>query len=109
MPVNISYVKTENHVDLIFRGNMDVSLSRDILAVCRNLSPCVKSCTINLSAVDHLYDSGIALLQNLYLRLSELSIEVVILSDRADIHRQVPIITGMPSNSSPEKHIGESV
>ena len=109
MPINISYDKVENHVDLIFRGNMDVSLSRDILAVCGNLSSCVKSCTIDLSALDHFHYSGIALLQVLYLRLSELKIDVEILTDRPCDTGRIPMITRMPSNPVPVRHPGQSV
>jgi len=109
MPVNISYIAEENLANLIFQGNLDVSLSQDISAICRNLSSCVRSCIIDLSAVEHLFDSGVALLQVLYLRLSELGIEVVILADCPDIRRQVPIITRMPSNPAPVRHPGQSV
>jgi len=101
MPVRISYIAEENLVNLIFEGNLDVGLSRDISSICRNLSSCVKSCIIDLSAVDHLFDSGVALLQVLYLRLSELRIEVLVLGDHPDIRGQVPIITSISSNRSP--------
>ena len=109
MPINISYIAAENHVDLIFQGNLDVSISQDIWVICRNLSSCVKSCTINLSAVEYLFDSGVALLQVLYLRLSKRGIKVLIMSDCPDIRRQVPIITRMPSNPAPVRHPGQSV
>ena len=109
MPVNISYIAEENLANLIFHGNLDVSLSRDISAICRNLSSCVKYCIMDLSAAEHLFDSGAALLQVLYLRLSELGIEVVILADCHDIRRQVPIITRMPSNPAPVRHLSQSV
>ena len=109
MPVNISYIAEENLANLIFHGNLDVSLSRDISAICRNLSSCVKYCIIDLSAVEHLFDSGVALLQVLHLRLSELGIEVVILADCHDIRRQVPIITRMPSNPAPVGLPGQPV
>ena len=108
MPINISYDKVENHVDLIFRGNMDVSLSRDILAVCGNLSSCVKSCTIDLSALDHFYYSGISLMQVLYLRLSELKIDVVVLTDRPCDTGRIPMITNKPIRSLPVSHFGHS-
>ena len=109
MPVTISYIAEENLANLIFHGNLDVSISQDISAICRNLSSCVKSCIMDFSAVEHLVDSGVALLQVLYLRLSELGIEVVILADCPDIRRQIPIITRMPSNPATVRHSGQSV
>ena len=109
MPVTISYIAEENLSNLIFHGNLDVSISQDISAICRNLSSCVKSCIMDFSAVEHLFDSGVALLQVLYLRLSELGIEVVILADCPDIRRQIPIITRMPSNPATVRHSGQSV
>lgn len=101
MPVNISYIAEENLLNLIFQGNLDAGLSRDISSICRNLSSCVKSCILDLSAVDHLFDSGVALLQVLYLRLSELGIEVLILGEHPDIRGQIAPITGTTSNPSP--------
>jgi len=109
MPVKISYCAAENHADLIFEGNLDVSLSHDILAISRNLSSCVKSCTVDLSAVEHLFDSGVALLQVLCMRLSEHGIKVLIVSDNPDICRLIPHITHTPANPSPGGHAGQSV
>ena len=109
MPVTISYFAEKNQADLIFQGNLDESLSRDIWAICNNLSSCMRSCTIDLSAVDHLFDSGVAVLRVLYLRLCEHGIEILILSDHPDILGRVPLITRMPLHSSPVRCSGQSV
>jgi len=108
MPVNISYDETENHVDLIFEGNLDMSYSRDMWSISRNLSSCVESCTIDLSAIEHLFDSGVALLQVLYIMLSERRIKVSFLSDHAASRRLVPVITRMPTNVSLLRRPGQS-
>ena len=109
MPVKISYCAAENHADLIFEGNLDVSLSQDIREICRNLSSCVKSCSVDLSAVECLFDSGVALLQVLCLSLREHGVKVLILSDNPDIRSLIPHIARMPANPSPVGYSGQSV
>ena len=108
MPVKISYIADENLAILIFQGNLDMSSSQDISAICRNLSSCVKSCTIDLSAVERLFDSGLVLLQELCMRLSEHRIKTLILSDHAASRRLAPDITCMPTNVSLLRRPGQS-
>ena len=105
MPIKISYCAAENHANLIFGGSLDVSLSQDIRVICRNLSSCVKSCTVDLSAVENMSDSGVALLQVLCVHLSERGI-VLTLSDNPHIRRLIPHIARMPSNPVPVRHPG---
>ena len=93
MPVHASYIEEEDRLDLSFDGNLDVSVSQDICDVCRQASPNLKSCIIDLSDVERLFDSGVALLQMLYRRLNALGTIVVILSDSPEFRAKIPIIT----------------
>jgi len=93
MAVHTSYIKEEDRLDLSFDGNLDVSVSQDICDVCKHVSPNLKSCIIDLSDVERLFDSGVALLQMLYRRLNALGTIVVILSDCPEFREQISVIT----------------
>lgn len=89
MPVNVSYIRNEDRLDLILKGNVDVTISQDICDVCRQLPAELRVCIIDLSDVECLFDSGVALLQMLHGRLVERGVMVVFLSDRADIRSRL--------------------
>ena len=107
MPVHVSYIEEENRLDLSFDGNLDVSVSRDISGICRCVSSSLMTCIIDLSAVERLFDSGVALLQMLHRRLNEFGVTVVILSDRPEIRERIPSIAWTSSHSMPAGHLGQ--
>ena len=92
MPVHASYIEEESRLDLSFDGNVDVSVSQDICDICKRVSPKLRSCIIDLSDAERVFDSGVALLQMLYRRLNELGTTVVILSDRPEFREHIPVI-----------------
>ena len=92
MPLHASYIEEEDRLDLSFEGNLDVSLSRDVCDICRQARG-LKSCIVDLSNVERMFDSGAAILQMLYRRMCSLGTTVVFLSDRPDIRDWIPIIT----------------
>ena len=96
MPLHASYIADESRLDLSFDGNLDVSVSQDVCDICRGTSAGLRSCIIDLSNVERLFDSGVALLQMLYRRLSELGTTIVILSDSPEIRERVPVIARTP-------------
>jgi len=109
MPLRVSNIDDENRIDLIFEGNLDLSLSQEVWGICRSMSPKTKSCIVDLTSVSQVFDSGIALLQLLYLRLSELGIIVVILSDHPKVHERISILSEKFSHYSPEWSTRQSV
>lgn len=104
MSVHASYVAEDDRLDLSFEGNLDVTVSRDICDICQRVAAGLKSCIVDLSRVEGIFDSGIALLQMLHRRMSAGGTSVVFVSDRPDILKWMPIITGtaypMPSCTS---------
>lgn len=98
MSLYVSYIAEEQRLDLTFDGNLDVSVSQDVCAICKRVSSSLRSCIIDLSGVERLFDSGVALLQMLYRRLNELGTTVVILSDRPEFREQIPVIARKPSS-----------
>ncbi len=93
MPLHATYIKEEDRLDLSFGGNLDVTLSQDICDICSHAPSNLATCIIDLSDVERLFDSGVALLQMLYHRLHGLGAIVVILSDRPEFRKQIPVIT----------------
>ena len=107
MPVHVSYIEEENRLDLSFEGNLDVSVSRDISGICRRVSASLMTCIIDLSDVERLFDSGVALLQMLHRRLSEFGVTVVILSDHPEIRGRIPSIAWTSSHARPRGRLDQ--
>mgnify|MGYP003573919054 FL=1 len=93
MAIHASYIEEESRLDLTFDGNLDVSVAQDICDICKKVSPNLKSCIIDLSDAERLFDSGVALLQMLYRRLTDLGTTVVILADRPEFLDRIPMVT----------------
>jgi ABC-type transporter Mla MlaB component len=91
MPLHASYIGEEGRLDLSFDGNLDVTVTAGICDVCRRASTNLKTCIVDLSDVDRVFDSGIALLQMLHRRLSALGTAVVVLTDDPRICALIPI------------------
>ena len=99
MSLQTSYIEEERRLDLSFDGNLDVTVSQDICDICRRLSSDLRSCIIDLSGVERIFDSGVALLQMLHRRLEALGTTVVVLSDRPEIREKVSLIARKPAFS----------
>jgi ABC-type transporter Mla MlaB component len=91
MPLHASYIGKEGRLELRIDGNLDISVTQGICDVCRRASPRLTTCIVDLSGVDRVFDSGIALLQMLHRRLSALGTIVVFLTDDPRICGLIPI------------------
>lgn len=102
MPVHVNYIAEENRLDLSFHGKLDVNAAPEVDDICRRVRPDLRCCIIDLSEVVCLFDSGVALLQRLHRRLTEIGAIVVILSDHPEI-REVASTLGarMTLHSAP--------
>lgn len=92
MTFTASFIPEEDRLDLSFEGNLDVTIAMDVYATCKEVAPSLRSCIIDLSGVDRVFDSGVALLQVLCARLHRVGALVVILSARPKIGRQVQAV-----------------
>jgi anti-anti-sigma regulatory factor len=101
MPLHVSHIPQENRLDLVVQGNLDVSISQDFCDLCEGAPSDLKCCVIDLTGVNHLFDSGVALLQKLYRRLVEIGAIVVILSDHPEIRKWFPAVTRRPLHPVP--------
>ena len=69
MSVSVNYAPHEALVSLRFEGNLDVSAAMPVCDLCRRVPRDLERCVLDLSGVERVFDSGIALLQMLYRRL----------------------------------------
>jgi anti-anti-sigma regulatory factor len=90
MPLRTAYIEEENRLDLSFIGNLDLTLSHAVCDICARLPASLRSCVIDLSDVDRVFDSGIALLHMLHCRLSELGATVVLRGDKTEVGKRLP-------------------
>lgn len=94
MTMRASHIELISRLDLIFEGNLDLSIALAVCDICKRTPAGLRSCILDLRGVERVFDSGVALLRMLYQRLTELGIPVVILSDNPRIRKQIPFITG---------------
>jgi anti-anti-sigma regulatory factor len=87
MSLNVSYIPKDRRLDLSFHGDLDLTLSQDVCEVLSTMPADLEWCFIDLSAINRLFDSGVALLQALYRRLKQIGASVVILSDHPQMHK----------------------
>lgn len=90
MPVRTAYVERENRLDLSVIGNLDLTISQAVCDICTRLPSSLKFCVIDLSDVERVFDSGIALLHMLYRHLRELGTTVVICGDDSEVRSRIP-------------------
>lgn len=70
MSVSVSYAPHEALLSLRFEGNLDVSAAMPVCDLCRRVPRDLERCVLDLSGVERVFDSGIALLQMLYRRVA---------------------------------------
>jgi ABC-type transporter Mla MlaB component len=90
MPIRTAYTERENRLDLSVIGNLDLTLSQAVCDLCARLPATLQCCVIDLSDVERVFDSGVALLHMLHRRLRELGTAVVIHGDEGDVGRRIP-------------------
>ena len=95
MPVQASYIERIGRLDVVFEGNLDVSVWLVACDACKTMPPGLQSCILDLRRVEQVFDSGLALLRMLYQRLSEAGVTVSVLCDHPHIRSQIPLVTGL--------------
>lgn len=91
MPIHTSFIEDQGRLELTFHGNLDFGITRDIFAIRRNLPVNLKRCVMDLSGVDRVFDSGVALLQVLCTRFNDLGVEIDISAGTPEITMRIPV------------------
>lgn len=81
MAVSVSYAPHEALLSLRFDGNLDVSAAMPVCDLCRRVPRDLERCVLDLSGVERVFDSGIALLQMLYRRVAGRGAAVSVVGD----------------------------
>ncbi len=85
MPLHVSLREDQGRLNLTFDGNLDFSITPEVFAVRQNLSAELASCVMDLTDVERVFDSGVALVQILCNRCSELGVRVEIKTNKRDL------------------------
>lgn len=92
MPMISSFIPSEDRLDLSFNGNLDLTITEDVCLVFAAIPATLQTCIMDLTRLDRVFDSGLALLWLLNERLKQIGARVVVLSDHPEILRRIPSI-----------------
>ena len=96
MVVHATFIDEEDRLDLVFEGNLDVSVAQPVCDICKRLDRGPRYCILDLYAVERIFDSGVALLRMLCGRLRALGTRVLVLGDQPQILERIRMITSEP-------------
>ncbi len=94
MPMQASYIEQIGRLDVVFEGNLDVSVWLAVCDLCKTMPMGLTSCILDLRRVEQVFDSGLALLQMLYRWLDEGGVAVSVLCDHPRIRSQISVVLG---------------
>lgn len=100
MSMSISFIPEEDLLDLSFNGALDLTVTQAVCAILPQLSENLKTCILDLTRVDRVFDSGIALLRMLSTNVHRTGARVVILADHQDLDAQLSLIRADASYTS---------
>ncbi|ADC62316.1 hypothetical protein [Allochromatium vinosum] len=92
MPLTTSFIPSEDRLDLSFHGNLDLTITDEVCRVFAAIPANLQTCIMDLTSLDRVFDSGLALLWMLNERLQHIGARVVVLSDHPEILRRIPRI-----------------
>lgn len=102
MPMMTSYIPSEDRLDLLFHGDLDLTISEDACRVFVEIPSTLRTCIMDLTGLERIFDSGLALLWMLNERLRRIGATVVVLSDRPELQRRLPLIMSNAFNVVPK-------
>ena len=92
MSMNASFILAEDRLDLTFQGDLDLTLSDSVCRLLANIPAGLLTCIIDLTRIERVFDSGIALLWMIGERLDRIGARMLVLSDHPLILQQLPRI-----------------
>jgi ABC-type transporter Mla MlaB component len=92
MPISVSFIAEEDRLDLSFDGNLDLTNAEALCGLSCNLPPTLRTCILDLTRVERVFDSGVALLQMLCRGVRRVGATVVILGDHPEVRRWVSLV-----------------
>ena len=99
MTMDASYIEEEERLDICFSGDLDLRVTRPLCTVCASVSAGLRYCIVDLSSVDRVFDSGLALLQMLDRRLRGLGARVVFFAEDPAMRARLALVVLNPDLS----------
>ena len=87
MSLDVAYYPEENRLDLTIDGNLDLTLTRQILDACKFVDDGLVTCVIDATRVTRVFDSGLALLMLLASRLAQFRASLIVIGDVPGLRR----------------------
>lgn len=83
MSLDVAHYSEEHRLDITIEGNLDLTLSSQILDVCKLVDARLVICVIDATRVSRVFDSGLAVLMLLTNRLARFHVRLVIIGNIA--------------------------
>jgi len=71
----------EERLELIVDGNLDLTLTGEILHICSLIDQGVRTCVIDATRITRVFDSGIGLMMFLMERLKAVGVQLVMIGE----------------------------
>lgn len=81
MTVSVRYAPHKALLNLRFEGNLDVSATMPVCDLCKRIPRDLDLCVLDLSRVERVFDSGVALVQMLSRRLVDCGARISVVGD----------------------------
>ncbi|WP_295392479.1 STAS domain-containing protein [uncultured Thiodictyon sp.] len=94
MPIISVYDPESDLLDLVFEGNLDLSMTNEVFGLVPQLRNGLRLCVMDLTRVERVFDSGIALLRMLSGDLRRAGATVVLLADHPAVRCRFSLIQG---------------
>lgn len=92
MPMITSFIESEDRLDLSFHGDLDLTITEEICQLFAAIPSTLRTCILDLTGLERVFDSGMALLWLLNEQLKHIGATVVVLSDHPEILQRIPRI-----------------
>jgi anti-anti-sigma regulatory factor len=92
--MNVSFVQEQDLLDLSFEGNLDLTVTHAVFGIVPQIQDELKTCIMDLTQVDRVFDSGIALLRMLSRNLHQMGATVVVVGTHPDLRLHLSLIQG---------------
>ncbi len=92
MPISVSFIPEEDRLDLSFDGNLDLTNAEALCGLTSNIPPSLRTCVLDLTRVERVFDSGVALLQMFCRGIRRVGATVVVLGDHPEVKRCISLV-----------------
>jgi ABC-type transporter Mla MlaB component len=85
MSLQVAHYPEEDRLDLTIEGNLDLTLTSQVLKACELIDDALVVCVIDATRVTRVFDSGLAVLMLLASRLAQFRARLIIIGNIAGL------------------------